>query len=130
VDDACAEQTEIALGRGFTSVNDEHATHNVIVGYDIVDNILGPGDPIGKEIRVDGIPYTIAGVGARLGKMLAVRGQLGAVPLSTYQQTTIQRFCGCLCARRRRCGSDDSAEDEVRVLMRSLRHDAPYGRRL
>jgi putative ABC transport system permease protein len=39
-----------------------------VVGYDIVDNILGDGDPIGKEIRVDGVPYTIVGVGERQGK--------------------------------------------------------------
>ena len=44
--------TEIVLGRGFTPGDDEHATHAVIVGYDIVDNLLGPGDPLGKEIRV------------------------------------------------------------------------------
>jgi len=30
----------------------------VIVGYDIVDNLLGDSDPIGKEIRVDGILTT------------------------------------------------------------------------
>ena len=61
--------TEIAIGRGFTPADDEHAAHSVIVGYDIVDNLLGDSDPIGKEIRVDGISYNIVGVGARLGKM-------------------------------------------------------------
>ena len=25
------------------------ATHNAVVGYDIVDNLLGDGDPMGKE---------------------------------------------------------------------------------
>jgi putative ABC transport system permease protein len=119
--------TEIALGRGFTSVDDEHATHNVIVGYDIVDNILGPGDPIGKEIRVDGIPYTIAGVGARLGKMFGQsEDNWVAVPLSTYQQTYGYNDSVDVYAR---AGGDAAAmtraEDEVRVLMRSLRHDAP-----
>ena len=119
--------TEIALGRGFTAVDDEHATHNVIVGYDIVDNILGPADPIGKEIPVDGIPYTITGVGARLGKMFGQsEDNWVAVPLTTYQQTYGYNDSVSVYAR---AAGDASAmtraEDEVRVLMRALRHDAP-----
>ena len=78
---------DIALGRGFTPADDDHATHNVIVGYDIVDNLLGDGDPIGKEIRVDGIPYTIIGVGDRQGKTLGQsQDNWVAIPITTYQQ--------------------------------------------
>ena len=78
----------IAIGRGFTPADDEHGTHDAIVGYDIVDNLLGEGDPIGKEIRVDGIPYTIVGVGERQGKTLGQsQDNWVAVPISTYQQT-------------------------------------------
>ena len=68
--------------------DEDHGTHNVIVGYDIVDNLLGDGDPIGKEIRVDGIPYTIVGVGDRQGKTLGQsQDNWVAVPITTYQQT-------------------------------------------
>ena len=49
-----------------------------IVGSDIVDNMLGTGDPLGKEIRVDGEPYTVIGVGEAQGKMFGhEHGQLG-----------------------------------------------------
>jgi len=48
----------IDSGRSFTEVEDEHSTRVAIVGCDIVDNVLGYGDPLGKEIRVDGSPYT------------------------------------------------------------------------
>ena len=41
-----------------------------IIGPDIVDNQMGAVDPIGKEIRVDGEPYTVIGVGERKGKTL------------------------------------------------------------
>ena len=79
---------DIAIGRGFTPADEDHATHNAIVGYDIVDNLLGDGDPIGKEIRVDGIPYTIIGVGDRQGKTLGQsQDNWVAVPITTYQQT-------------------------------------------
>src|SRR3984957_5226288 len=79
---------DIALGRGFTPGDEDHPTKNVIVGYDIVDNLLGDGDPLGKEICVDGIPYTIIGVGDRQGKTLGQsQDNWIAVPLTTYQQT-------------------------------------------
>ena len=61
---------DVVIGRGFTPSDDDIGTHNVIVGYDIVDNLLGEGDPLGKEIRVDGVPYTVIGVGDRQGKTL------------------------------------------------------------
>lgn len=78
---------DIALGRGFTPADEDHATKNVIVGYDIVDNLLPNGDPIGKEIRVDGIPYTIIGVGERQGKTLGQsQDNWVAIPITTYQQ--------------------------------------------
>ncbi len=119
--------TEIAIGRGFTPADDDHGSHNVIVGYDIVDNMLGDSDPIGKEVRVDGILYTIVGVGARLGKMFGQsEDNWVAVPLTTFEQTYGNNNSVEIYAR---AGGDaasmERAENEVRVLMRTRRHDAP-----
>ncbi|MGC1421587.1 MAG: ABC transporter permease, partial [Terracidiphilus sp.] len=78
---------DISLGRGFTPADEDHAFHSAIVGYDIVDNLIGDGDPLGKEIRVDGIPFTIIGVGDRQGKTLGQsQDNWVAIPISTYQQ--------------------------------------------
>ena len=120
------DNLDIDLGRGFTPADDEKATHDVIVGYDIVDNLLGEGDPIGKEIRVGGIPYTVVGVGARQGKMLG-RSQDNwvAVPMSTYQQTYgSNNSIDVLASAGGGPEIMEQAKDEVRALMRSRRHDA------
>ncbi|MGB7267371.1 MAG: ABC transporter permease [Terracidiphilus sp.] len=118
---------DIAVGRGFTPADEDHGTHDAIVGYDVVDNLLGEGDPIGKEIRVDGIPYTIVGVGERQGKTLGQsQDNWVAVPITTYQQTygyndsigIYARVAGGAQAMER-------AEDQVRVLMRTRRHNGP-----
>ncbi len=117
----------IAEGRALTDADQDHATHNAVVGADIVDNILGDGDPIGKELRVDGVPYTIVGVGERQGKTLGQsQDNWVAIPLRTYQQTygsstSLVIYC-------RVAGGADAmlrAEDQVRVLMRTRRHDLP-----
>jgi putative ABC transport system permease protein len=115
------------MGRGFTQADEDHGTHDVIVGYDIVDNLLGDGDPLGKEIRVDGIPYTIVGVGDRQGKTLGQsQDNWVAVPITTYQQT--YGYNDSVDIYVRAAGNAEAmerAEDEVRVLMRTRRHNAP-----
>jgi putative ABC transport system permease protein len=120
------DNLDIDLGRGFTPADDANATHAAIVGYDIVDNLLGDGDPLGKEIRVGGIPFTIVGVGARQGKMLGQsQDNWVAVPISTYQQTYGYNDSVAIFARAG--GTPESmerAKDEVRVMMRARRHDA------
>jgi putative ABC transport system permease protein len=98
-----------------------------VVGYDIVDNILGEGDPIGKELRVDGVPYIIVGVGERQGKTFGQsQDNWVAVPITTYQHTygtndsldIYMRSNGDAATMAR-------AQDEARVIMRTRRHDAP-----
>jgi putative ABC transport system permease protein len=118
---------DIAIGRGFTPADEDHATKNVIVGYDIVDNLLGDGDPVGKEIRVDGIPYTIVGVGDRQGKTLGQsQDNWVAIPITTYQQ--IYGYNDSVDVYARTNGNAqqmERAEDQVRVMMRTRRHNAP-----
>ncbi len=118
---------DIALGRGFTPADEDHATKNVIVGYDIVDNLLGDGDPVGKEIRVDGIPYTIIGVGDRQGKTLGQsQDNWVAIPITTYQQIYGYNDSVDIYARTNGNAQEmERAEDSVRVMMRTRRHNAP-----
>ena len=117
---------DIALGRGFTPIDDERATKVAVIGYDIVDNLMGDGDPIGKEIRVDGVPYTVVGVGDRQGKTLGQsQDNWVAVPITTYQQ--IYGYNDSVDIYARVAGGAQAmveAEDEARVLMRTRRHVA------
>ena len=119
--------TDIAEGRALTSSDVDHATHNVVVGADIVDNILGAGDALGKELRVDGIPFTIIGVGDRQGKTLGhSQDNWVAIPLSTYQHINGTNDSLRIYARSHGDALQmDEAQNEVRVLMRTRRHDAP-----
>jgi putative ABC transport system permease protein len=117
----------IAIGRSFTPTDEEHGTHNAIIGYDIIDNLVGEGNPIGKEIRVGGVPYTVIGVGDRQGKTLGEsQDNWVAIPISTYQHVYGTHDTITVYARASN-GTDamERAKDEVRVLMRSRRHDEP-----
>jgi putative ABC transport system permease protein len=117
----------IALGRSFTEVEDEHHAHVAIVGSDIQDNVLGAGDPLGKEIRVDGVPYTVIGVGESQGKMFGQSmDNWVAIPLTNFleaygahQSLQIQVDAGSGGAVM------EAVSDELRTIMRTRRHLAP-----
>ena len=117
----------IELGRSFTQVEDDHSAGVAIVGPDIVDNVLGDGDPLGKEIRVDGVPYAVIGVGERQGKMLGMSmDNWVAIPLTSflkkygmYRSLSIYVDAGA--------GGEimEAAADELRAIMRARRHLPP-----
>lgn len=120
----------IDLGRSFTETEDEHSSHVAIIGYDIIDNVLGPGDPLGKEIRIDGAPYTVIGVGERQGKMLGMSmDNWVSIPLTTFMEAYGSHSTMVIYVNTGGGGSVmDAVSDELRVIMRARRHLAPGAR--
>ena len=121
---------EVVNGRNITEADEHSAAQVVVIGNDILENLIGGADPIGKEIRVDGNTYTIIGVGKKEGKTLGQsRDNWVMMPITTFT---------------RKYGSHDNnvsmkiwgkgfdigvpmtnAMDQVRVILRTRRHDAP-----
>ena len=117
----------IAQGRSFTESEDQHSSHVAIVGYDVADNLLGQGDPLGKEIRVDGDPYTVIGVGERQGKTLgASQDNWVAIPLTAFIQSYGGNKSLVIYVNAGGGGETiDLVSDELRTIMRGRRHLAP-----
>ncbi|HEX4021873.1 MAG TPA: ABC transporter permease [Acidobacteriaceae bacterium] len=115
----------IAQGRMFMPSEVQHDARVAVVGYDIVDNILGPGDPVGKEVRVDGEPYTIIGVAERQGKTLGQsQDNFVSIPLSTFMATYGSDQSITIYARGNGVGAPlERAVDQVRTILRARRHD-------
>ena len=119
--------TNVAEGRALTEGDIDHGVHSVVVGADVVDDVMDDGDPLGKEIRVDGVPYTVVGVGERQGKTFGQsQDNWVAIPISAYQHTYGGNDSLTVYARANGDAKVmERAEDEVRVIMRTRRHDAP-----
>ena len=117
----------VVQGRAFTPNDDAQGSHVIIIGSDIVDNILGQGNSIGKELRVDGEIYTVIGVGERQGKTLGQsQDDYVDMPLSTYMHTHGEHQSIDIYVKAGTApGALDSVTDEVRAIMRARRHDAP-----
>jgi putative ABC transport system permease protein len=117
----------LAAGRSFTEVEDTHSAHVALVGCDIVDNVLGSGDPLGKEIRVGGSPYTVIGVGECQGKVLGQSmDNWVAIPLTAFLENYGTQDSMRIYVNAGGGGAVmDAVSDQFRVLMRVRRHLAP-----
>jgi putative ABC transport system permease protein len=120
---------ELIAGRTTTDSDMRAGAPVVVIGYDIYENLFGLSDPLGKEIRVDGAVYTVIGVGKKEGKTLGQsRDNWVLMPITSY----MKKYGGTWKNSIRIWGKANDtgqalvdAMDEVRVILRSRRHDAP-----
>jgi putative ABC transport system permease protein len=121
------QNLNIVEGRGYTQADEDHAARVALIGADIEENLLKGEDPLGKEIRVDGVPYTVIGLGEKQGKSLgASQDNWVAVPLTAYQKTygtakSVTIYATAPGGAQRM----EDASDQARLLMREVRHDRP-----
>ena len=117
----------VVQGRAFTPSEEEHASHVALIGSDIQENLLKGEDPVGKEIRVDGTPYTIIGVGEKQGKSLGnSQDNWVAFPITAFQKSYGSQKTITIYARGGGAGEAlERAAEEGRSLLRAIRHDKP-----
>jgi len=127
VDMPAMHNYNIVQGRSFTPTELQHDARVAVIGYDIVDNVMGRGDPIGKEIRVDGVPYTVIGIVERQGKTLGQsQDNFVGVPITSYQATYGSNDSITVYAKSGGVGDTlEYASDQVRAILRAERHDLP-----
>ena len=119
---------DLLQGRMLNEADVNNANPVVIVGYDIVDNLMKGIDPIGKEIRVDGHVYTVIAVAAPKGKALGQSmDNWVLLPLTTwFKQYGENNVSLRIWGKADGVGNAmDAAIDQVRVILRSRRHDRP-----
>ncbi|HEX6881435.1 MAG TPA: FtsX-like permease family protein, partial [Terriglobales bacterium] len=99
----------------------------VVIGHDILDNLMPDVDPLGKEIRVDGRVYTVIGVGKKEGKTLGQsRDNWVIMPITTFFKGYGTHNSLRIWGKGEDVGPPlERAIDESRVIMRARRHDAP-----
>jgi len=121
------QNLDIAEGRGFTDVDEAHASHVAIIGTDIRDQLFPGIDPLGMELRADGQQYTVIGVAEKQGSTFGQsQDNWVGVPLPAYMKTYGASKSVTIYIKAGSAGPVlQNAGDEVRVLMRSKRHDAP-----
>jgi putative ABC transport system permease protein len=127
------QNLNIVEGRGFTQADEDHGAHVALIGADIEENLLKFNDPLGKEIRVDGVPYTVIGLGEKQGQALgASQDNWVAVPITAYQRNygtakTVTIYAKAAAPQNGGTAAQamEDASNQARQILRGLRHDRP-----
>ena len=120
---------DIASGRMLNDTDVDNNSAVVVVGPDIVDNLMPGSDPINKEIRVDGWLYRVVGVGKRKGKTLGQSlDNYALIPITAYQKQYGSHESVRISGKSSSTGAGfEQAIDETRAILRARRHDHPGG---
>jgi putative ABC transport system permease protein len=123
---ASMTNTQIAMGRYITDVEDRRHLNVVFLGSDLKEKFFPSVDPIGKTVSIDGMPFEVIGVGKEKGSVFGQsQDNYASIPAETYfkiygSQKGISYLF--LAADRSQL---EQAQDEVRMLIRSYRHLRP-----
>ncbi len=126
---AITQDADIDSGRMVNESDLDNDSPVVVVGPDVVDNLMPGVDPIGKEIRVDGWIYRVIGVGKKKGSVLGQSlDNWIFMPLSSwFKQYGVFNSNMRISAKAVGTGAVLSeAMDQARVILRARRHD-PIG---
>jgi putative ABC transport system permease protein len=114
-------------GRYFTPTEDRRAEYICLIGASLVDQFFPGVNPVGRAIRTGSQEFTVIGTFEKLGSVLGQdQDNFVVIPLTSYLK--IRGTRSTLTLEVMASGGErnfNAAQDEVRVIMRSRRHDAP-----
>jgi putative ABC transport system permease protein len=117
------EEVNFAAGRQFTS--QEIAAGNLVcvLGWDVVQNLFIGVEPVGKEVRIAGVPFRVIGVAEPLGEVFGFsRDSFVMIPLTAYEKLFVPRPNLTLVVAANSPETIERTAEEVRQLLRARRH--------
>ena len=123
---ATLANTEIDSGRYFTEFENAHRSTVAVLGADVKNSLFADEDPIGKTVKIEGLPFTVVGVAVPKGSAFG-QSQDGFIdiPVETYFQIYGSRQGISYSAKALDQTVLEQAKDEVRTLLRARRHLRP-----
>ena len=119
---------DLAYGRMFSETDVKNASKTAILGQTVVHELFGDLDPLGRTIRIKGIPFQVVGVMKKRGQNSMGQDQDDVVfiPISTAQKkvmgTVLPDQVRHIMLQAVDTQSTYTAQDEIRQLLRQ-RHN-------
>jgi putative ABC transport system permease protein len=115
---------DIPSGRFFTECEQAAAAPVTIVGAEVAEKIFPQGNPLGKTMRIAGEEFTVIGVAERIGAVLGQDQDTFVI----FPITVFEKLFGThtsLIFQIKGVPPLETAEGEVRLILRARRHLAP-----
>jgi putative ABC transport system permease protein len=113
-------------GRHFSALEVQHSKDVAVIGFDVADRLYSGVDPIGKEIRIAGLPFRIIGVLAQKPSGLTGNPNLVVVmPITSLQKIFGAHRSLSISIKPARLDQVAACVDQTRLAMRSLRRLGP-----
>ncbi|MCC6743345.1 MAG: ABC transporter permease [Acidobacteria bacterium] len=96
------------------------------LGSEVSDALFPSVDPVGREVRIDGLTYTVVGVAKKMGTVLGQsQDNFVILPLSTYLKVYGARRSLTIYVKARPDVTLERAQDDIRTILRA-RHQRTF----
>ncbi len=121
-----SEKDDLEAGRHLASSDIERRRTVVVIGHDVRNDLFPGEDPIGKELRVGSMYYTVVGVVDKKGSLLGQsQDDFVKVPLPAFEKQFGTGEDLSLTVKARDQASYLAAQDEARSILRVQRKVPP-----
>ncbi len=117
------ENMRVAEGRYISREEETRSRTTCFIGVDIVKEFFSGIDPIGKELKIDGLPFRVVGVAEEIGTVFGLpQDNFVVIPITTFDK--LYGHSGTISIRVAAIDPDaiNKAVEEVRVVLRNRRH--------
>jgi len=109
-------------GRFFTEEENRRSQRLAVIGMDVVDELFPGIDPIGKEIKLAGVPFQVIGIQERQGSTFgASQDRYVWIPLLAFEKIWGSRLSMTIFAQPREGVEFEEAQEETRMQIRRRR---------
>ena len=113
--------THLTAGRFFTDSDIQRKRYVCVVGETVVRELFNNSNPIGRKLKVEGIPFTVIGIYEKMGTVMGQdQDNFVMVPVTTALHHW-RGWWGLIYMVKARRGKYQQAMEEVRSVLRRLR---------
>lgn len=120
------EPFEVADGRIILPFENDRSVPVAFVGNDVVEQLFGDVDPIGKELRIKGQPVRVIGTAKKKGSFLGFsQDNFVKIPYSLHRKLYGTSRSVRISVQAADAGRMGDCMDEVRAILRARHHLRP-----
>ncbi len=113
-------------GRYISDGDDQNRAMVTMIGNDLATRLFPYVDPIGRDVWVDGRPFTVVGVAKPIGTVFGQsQDNFAYIPIETFLKIYGTHLEMAINIQARGAEWMEETQDETRVLMRARRHLSP-----